>query len=82
MKGCLVTDSKRLSMSPKVKIRVTPIRKPKVAFTPTDHIMAFGRVMDASRISSAILRFKLLALGCDEKICLEKLSLSVLTHVD
>jgi hypothetical protein len=57
MKGCRVTDSNRLSISPRVKINVTAMRNPNVAFTPTDHMMAFGRVIDASRVSSATVDF-------------------------
>jgi len=42
-------------MSPKVKIKVTAMRNPKMEFTPTDHIIALGSVSDASRISSAVI---------------------------
>lgn len=41
-------------MSPRVKTRVTAIKNPRRAFGPTDHMMALGRVRDASSISSAI----------------------------
>lgn len=40
-------------MSPSVKQTVTSIRKPEAALITTDVIMAFGRVSEASLISSA-----------------------------
>jgi hypothetical protein len=55
MKGCLVVDAKILSMSPRVKIKVTAMRNPRMEFTPTDHMIALGSVSDASRISSAVI---------------------------
>jgi len=55
MKGCPVGVAKILLMSPKVKIKVTAMRNPKMEFTPTDHIIALGSVSDASRISSAVI---------------------------
>jgi hypothetical protein len=42
-------------MSPRVKIKVTAMRNPSMAFTPTDHMIALGSVSDASRISSAVI---------------------------
>ena len=48
MKGCLVVDAKILLMSPRVKIKVTAMRNPRVAFALTDHMIAFGSVSDAS----------------------------------
>jgi hypothetical protein len=55
MKGCLVVDAKILSMLPRVKIKVTAMRNPRMAFAPTDHMIALGSVSDASRISSAVI---------------------------
>jgi hypothetical protein len=54
MKGCRVGVAKILSMSPKVKIKVTAMRNPRMTFGITDQMMALGRVSDASRISSAV----------------------------
>ena len=48
MKGCLVVDAKILLMSPRVKIKVTAMRNARMAFTPTDHMIALGSVSDAS----------------------------------
>lgn len=41
------------SMSPRVKQTVTSTRKPQAALVHTDVIIAFGKVSDASLISSA-----------------------------
>ena len=54
MKGCPVTVAKILSMLPRVKIKATAMKNARVAFTPTDHMIALGSVSDASRISSAV----------------------------
>lgn len=48
MKGCPVTVDKISSMFPKVKIRVIAITKPRAVLSTTDHIIAFGRVIEAS----------------------------------
>ena len=48
MKGCLVSVFRRLLMSPRVKINVTAIRKPRIPLVKTPHIKDRGRVMDAS----------------------------------
>lgn len=45
-------------MSPKVKTRVMAIEDPSRAFGPTDHTMAFGKVRDASSISSAVSHYR------------------------
>jgi len=42
-----------LSISPIVKIRVIAMINPRRAFVPIADIIAFGRVSEASRISSA-----------------------------
>ena len=55
MKGCSVTEEKRLSISPRVKIKVTAMRNPSEALMATDHKMALGSVSEASRISSAVV---------------------------
>jgi hypothetical protein len=54
MKGSVVGVSRRLSMSPRVKIKVTAIMNDKTALGTTDHIIALGRVSEASWISSAV----------------------------
>jgi hypothetical protein len=46
MKGCLVVVAKILLML--VKIKVTAMRNARMAFTPTDHMIALGSVSDAS----------------------------------
>lgn len=48
MKGCLVVVAKILLMLPRVKIKVTARRNARMAFTPTDHMIALGSVSDAS----------------------------------
>jgi hypothetical protein len=48
MKGCLVVVAKILLILPRLKIKVTPIRNARMAFTPTDHMIALGSVSDAS----------------------------------
>lgn len=53
-----------LSTSPRVKINVTAIMKPIAVFSPTDHIIAFGNVADASLISSAVFG----SLGSDTRL--------------
>ncbi len=53
MKGWPVDVAKILLMSPRVNIRVTAMRNPRIAFGITDHTIALGSVIDASRISSA-----------------------------
>ena len=55
MKGCRVTDAKRLFTSPKVYTKVTAIKKPRLALMATDHMIALGSVSEASRISSAVI---------------------------
>jgi hypothetical protein len=55
MKGYPVGVVKILSTSPRVKIKVTAMIKPIVAFSATDHIIAFGNVAEASLISSAVV---------------------------
>lgn len=53
MNGYPVGVARMSSMSPNVKQTVTSIKKPEAALTQTDVIIAFGRVADASLISSA-----------------------------
>jgi len=43
-----------LGMSPAVNARVMIMRRPRTAFGATDQIMAFGKVSEASSISSAV----------------------------
>ena len=54
MKGCRVTEAVRLSMSPRVKIKVIPMTKAIVPLMMMDQIMALGKVSEASWISSDI----------------------------
>jgi len=53
MKGCLVLVSRRLVVSPMVNIKVIAIRKANNPLPLHDHNRAFGKVIDASLISSA-----------------------------
>lgn len=55
MKGCRVDELKRLSVSPMVKINVIAMINASNAFPQADHMMAFGKVIDASWISSAVI---------------------------
>jgi hypothetical protein len=48
MKGCLVVVAKILLILPRLNIKVTAIPNARIAFTPTDHMIALGSVSDAS----------------------------------
>jgi len=68
MKGYPVGVARILLMSPRVKIKVTAMRNARVAFTPTDHMIALGSVIDASRISSAVIYISYQHLMSVEKV--------------
>lgn len=55
MNGYPVGEARMLSTSPRVKHRVTIMTKVKLALRRTDPMMARGRVIDASLISSPVL---------------------------
>ena len=55
MNGYPVSVFRTSSISPKVKQTVTSIRKPEAELTSTELIIAFGKVSDASLISSAMI---------------------------
>ena len=53
IKGYPVALARMLFTSPRVKHRVTSMMNPRTALTVTEVMMAFGKVSDASLISSA-----------------------------
>lgn len=58
MKGYPVGVDKMLSKSPRVKIMVTAMIKPMAMFNVTDHMIALGKVTEASLISSAVVALR------------------------
>lgn len=54
MNGYPVGEVRILETSPSVKHRVTAMIRPKNQLKYTDHMMAFGKVAEASLISSAV----------------------------